>query len=64
MFVDKGVLVNSGPYDGMDFDAAFKAIADYFEDTGRGNRQVNYRLRDWGVSPPALLGYADSDRLL
>ena len=50
VFVDKGVLVNSGPYDGMDFAAAFKAIADHFEDTGRGNRQVNYRLRDWGVS--------------
>ena len=50
VFVDKGVLVNSGPYDGMDFAAAFEAIADHFEDTGRGKRQVNYRLRDWGVS--------------
>ncbi len=50
VYVAKGVLVNSGPYDGMDFDAAFNAIADHFEGTGRGNRKVNYRLRDWGVS--------------
>jgi leucyl-tRNA synthetase len=50
VFVDKGVLVNSGEYDGLDFDAAFNAIADHFEETGRGRRAVNYRLRDWGVS--------------
>jgi len=50
VFVERGVLVNSGEYDGMDFDTAFNAIADYFEATGRGRRTVNYRLRDWGVS--------------
>ncbi|MDJ0712258.1 MAG: leucine--tRNA ligase, partial [Woeseiaceae bacterium] len=50
VFVDKGVLVNSGKYDGMDYETAFNAIADHFEETGRGRRAVNYRLRDWGVS--------------
>ena len=50
VYVDKGVLVNSGKYDGMDFETAFNAIADHFEETGRGRRTVNYRLRDWGVS--------------
>jgi leucyl-tRNA synthetase len=50
VFVEKGILVNSGKYDGMDFEAAFNAIADHFEETGRGRRTVNYRLRDWGVS--------------
>ena len=50
VFVDKGVLVNSGDYDGMDFETAFNAIADHFEETGRGRRTINYRLRDWGVS--------------
>jgi leucyl-tRNA synthetase len=50
VFIDRGVLVNSGEYDGLDFEAAFNAIADYFEETGRGRRTVNYRLRDWGVS--------------
>ena len=49
-FLDRGVLVNSGEYDGMDFDTAFDAIADHFEQTGRGRRMINYRLRDWGVS--------------
>ena len=49
-FIDRGVLVNSGKYDGLDFEAAFNAIADHFEETGRGRRTVNYRLRDWGVS--------------
>ena len=50
VFVDKGVLVNSGKYDGMDYETAFNAIADFFEESGRGRRAVNYRLRDWGVS--------------
>jgi leucyl-tRNA synthetase len=49
-YVDYGLLVNSGEYDGMDFDAAFNAIADRFEQTGCGKRAINYRLRDWGVS--------------
>jgi len=49
-YLEHGVLVNSGEYDGLDFDAAFNAIADHFEQTGRGSRRVNYRLRDWGVS--------------
>ncbi len=50
VFVDKGVLVNSGRFDGMDYETAFNAIADHFEETGRGRRTINYRLRDWGVS--------------
>ena len=50
VYVDRGVLVNSGRFDGMDYDTAFNAIADHFESTGRGRRTVNYRLRDWGVS--------------
>lgn len=49
-FLDRGVLINSGEFDGLDFDAAFNAIVDRFEASGRGRRKVNYRLRDWGVS--------------
>ncbi len=45
-----GRCVNSGPYDGMDFSAAFEAISAALEKDGRGKRTVNYRLRDWGVS--------------
>ncbi|HEY5643157.1 MAG TPA: leucine--tRNA ligase, partial [Woeseiaceae bacterium] len=50
VYVDKGVLVNSGDYDGLDFDAAFDAIASHFEKIGRGGRTIHYRLRDWGIS--------------
>ena len=50
VYLERGVLVNSGDYNGMDFDAAFNAIADFFEKSGRGSRKVNYRLRDWGIS--------------
>ncbi|NCF72815.1 MAG: leucine--tRNA ligase [Gammaproteobacteria bacterium] len=50
VFLERGVLINSGDYDGLDFDGAFNAIADHFEKSGRGSRKVNYRLRDWGVS--------------
>jgi len=50
VYLEHGVLVNSGVYDGLDFDGAFNAIADEFEASGRGCRKVNFRLRDWGVS--------------
>ncbi|KAA8999946.1 leucine--tRNA ligase [Affinibrenneria salicis] len=47
---EKGRLFNSGEFDGLDFDAAFNAIADKLVAKGVGERKVNYRLRDWGVS--------------
>ncbi|MDU6412265.1 MAG: leucine--tRNA ligase [Yersiniaceae bacterium] len=47
---EKGVLFNSGEFDGLDFQAGFNAIADKLVALGRGQRKVNYRLRDWGVS--------------
>ncbi|QIK81300.1 leucine--tRNA ligase [Lysobacter sp. HDW10] len=49
-FTERGFLINSGEYNGMDFSAAFAALAKNFEEDGRGRVQVNYRLRDWGVS--------------
>jgi leucyl-tRNA synthetase len=45
-----GVLVNSDEFDGLDFAAACNGIADALIAKGLGERQVNYRLRDWGVS--------------
>ncbi|MEX2125553.1 MAG: leucine--tRNA ligase [Woeseia sp.] len=48
--MDYGILVNSGEFDGLDYRQAFDAIAQRFEETGRGRRSVHYRLRDWGVS--------------
>ena len=49
-YTEKGKLVNSGEFDGLDFKAAFDAIAEHLQAKGKGERQVNYRLRDWGVS--------------
>jgi leucyl-tRNA synthetase len=45
-----GTLVNSGEFDGMDFGTSFSAIAAALGEKGLGEKQVNYRLRDWGVS--------------
>jgi leucyl-tRNA synthetase len=49
-YTERGLLVNSGEYDGLDFAQAFEAIAGRLEAQGKGARRVNWRLRDWGVS--------------
>ena len=49
-YVEEGILVNSGPFDGMVNTQALGAIADYFESKGKGKRTIQYRLRDWGIS--------------
>ncbi|MBW1988545.1 MAG: leucine--tRNA ligase [Deltaproteobacteria bacterium] len=49
-YTDDGVLVNSGPFDGMGNRDAMEAIADKLEAEGLGGRSVQYRLRDWGIS--------------
>jgi len=49
-YLEHGRLINSGQFDGLYFDEAFDAIAKSFEATGRGQRRVNWRLRDWGIS--------------
>ena len=45
-----GVCVNSGKYDGLDYDAAVDAIAADLKAKGLGDKQVLWRLRDWGIS--------------
>ena len=45
-----GVLVNAGPFTGMEMHKAMKAIIDYMEEKGLGKRRINYRLRDWLIS--------------
>jgi len=49
-YVEKGILNHSVPFDGLTSEEAFDAIADHLEKAGKGGKQVNYRLRDWGVS--------------
>ncbi|WP_423908353.1 leucine--tRNA ligase [Candidatus Spongiihabitans sp.] len=45
-----GVVYNSGQFDGLNFKQAFDAVAEFLEKNKKGNRKINYRLRDWGVS--------------
>ena len=49
-YVDEGILVNSGPFNGMENTKVLEAIADYLEAEGKGKRTIQYRLRDWGIS--------------
>jgi len=48
--LDKNTLINSGEFDGLNFDDAFKAISNKLISENKGKIKVNYRLRDWGVS--------------
>ncbi len=45
-----GTCVNSGSYDGLGYSAAVDAIAADLAARGLGEKQVNWRLRDWGIS--------------
>ncbi|WP_438971071.1 leucine--tRNA ligase [Methylophaga sp.] len=49
-FTEKGRLLNSQQFDGLSSEQAFSAIADFLSEQSKGERQVNFRLRDWGVS--------------
>lgn len=49
-YTEKGLLVNSGQFDGLTSAQAFEQISKELETQGKGQRKVNYRLRDWGVS--------------
>ncbi|MFK7892642.1 MAG: leucine--tRNA ligase [Granulosicoccus sp.] len=47
---DNTVTVNSAAFDGLSYAEAFQATADFLVMEANGERKVNYRLRDWGVS--------------
>ncbi len=49
-FIADGVMANSGEFDGMPNRAAMEKIADLLEARGQGQKTVNFRLRDWGIS--------------
>ena len=47
---ESGTLINSGEFNGLDFQAAFDAIGAKLQATGAGEPKTQYRLRDWGIS--------------
>ncbi len=49
-WVEDGVMVNSGEFNGLSNREAMAAITGHLERLGRGRRAVSYRLRDWGIS--------------
>jgi leucyl-tRNA synthetase len=49
-YTGDGILINSGEFSGMKNTQAKEAIIKKFEELGIGKKEVNYRLRDWGIS--------------
>ena len=49
-YTAKGMLVNSGDYNGLSSAEAFETIAAALEEARKGHKTVQYRLRDWGIS--------------
>ncbi|MEE9400713.1 MAG: leucine--tRNA ligase [Dehalococcoidia bacterium] len=49
-YVEPGIMVNSGQFDGMPSEQGKEAIADFMEAKGYGRRATSYRLRDWLIS--------------
>ncbi|MBT5485181.1 MAG: leucine--tRNA ligase [Gammaproteobacteria bacterium] len=53
-FTEKGICINSDApdlnLDGMKFKQAFAKLVSFFSEKGTGQKTINFRLRDWGVS--------------
>ncbi|MCG8083109.1 MAG: leucine--tRNA ligase, partial [Candidatus Thiodiazotropha taylori] len=49
-YIEKGLLIDSGPFTGQTSAEAFDAIAEWLQEREKGGKTKNYRLRDWGVS--------------
>jgi leucyl-tRNA synthetase len=49
-YAEYGTCINSGKYDGLGYQAAVDAIAAGLKQKGLGEKQVQWRLRDWGIS--------------
>jgi leucyl-tRNA synthetase len=69
-YVGPGRLVNSGPFDGLDSEAALDKMAAYAEQKGFGKATVTYRLKDWLISrqrywgTPIPVVYCDTDGIV
>ena len=49
-YTQKGILINSGEFDGLTSDEAIDKILTKLDSLHLGNKKTNYRLRDWSVS--------------
>ena len=49
-YIGDGRLINSSMLDGLSKAEAINKIIEYFSKSGTGNKKINYKIRDWGVS--------------
>jgi leucyl-tRNA synthetase len=49
-YTAEGVIINSGPFNGIDSREAIAKVTDHCAEQGFGKHMINYRLRDWGIS--------------
>ena len=49
-YIGDGKLINSPLLDGLNKDRAIDEIIKFFSKSGTGNKKINYKIRDWGVS--------------
>ena len=65
-----GMLVNSGPFNGLNCEDAIRTMSELAEQKGFGKATVNYRLKDWGISrqrywgTPIPMIYCDKDGIV
>ena len=67
---EHGKLVNSGPYNGLSVDDAILAMSAHAQAQGFGQREITFRLRDWGISrqrywgTPIPVVYCENDGIV
>ena len=49
-YTDYGRLINSGEFNGLEFQEAFDAIVNKLTSLHKGKKTTQFRLRDWGIS--------------
>ena len=49
-YIEPGVMVNSGQFNGLPGQQGIEAVSDFLEEKGWGKRTITYRLRDWLIS--------------
>jgi leucyl-tRNA synthetase len=66
----EGMLINSGPYSGMECAEAIKTMSAFAEQNGFGKPTITYRLKDWGISrqrywgTPIPMLYCENDGIV
>ncbi len=49
-YTEEGLMINSGPFDGISNKEGIRKVADYLAEIGSGGPRITYRLRDWLIS--------------